>query len=161
MCVCKLANCHSSLLFSQRCQASTPRPPSTCTRGCWRRTSWPTSTRRAPPSCAPRSAAPWPPSFRQPNGQCNRSAMRGQIAKNVTIPSNSSSGAHCPWQTVIAYSQTYSLKLCDHHVRCVCMQCYGFGGANFSWWPEDARRVGRQACNHTLLRACTRIGIVR
>eukprot|EP01052_Picozoa_sp_SAG31_P047578 SAG31_NODE_9582_length_1256_cov_1.101988_1_plen_150_part_00 len=25
----------------------------------------------------------------------------------------------------------------------VCTQCYGFGGANFSWWPEDEIDVGR------------------
>jgi hypothetical protein len=24
----------------------------------------------------------------------------------------------------------------------VCTQCYGYGGANFSWWPEDAAKVG-------------------
>ena len=25
----------------------------------------------------------------------------------------------------------------------VCTQCYGFGGANFSWWPEDGTDVGK------------------
>jgi hypothetical protein len=25
----------------------------------------------------------------------------------------------------------------------VCTQCYGFGGANFSWWPEDKTDVGQ------------------
>lgn len=25
----------------------------------------------------------------------------------------------------------------------VCTQCYGFGGVNFSWWPEDKIDVGQ------------------
>jgi hypothetical protein len=25
----------------------------------------------------------------------------------------------------------------------VCTQCYGFGGANYSWWPEDGAKVGK------------------
>ena len=25
----------------------------------------------------------------------------------------------------------------------VCTQCYGYGGSNFSWWPEDGTDVGR------------------
>jgi hypothetical protein len=25
----------------------------------------------------------------------------------------------------------------------VCTQCYGYGGTNFSWWPEDGTDVGQ------------------